>query len=280
MKKLDWYFGLIAVLFFFVISQAFGLLFLYGYKVVWDPSFNMYSLDALFTKPAIVMSGLGMFVGLTLAPIIVLALKNVNIKESFNFAKPTSKTVLYTLFGMLSVSTIIQYFVDTFVAIFPRLNFGLMLQFNFHEKIAEAIHTDNFLVMLIFITAVGVLPGFGEELLFRGFVQRVFAKRFKIFTAITISGLLFALPHSLQQYSQSIAAFFVSFFLGYIFYKSDKLWVPILAHIFNNSFFVLLLFFFPEYKSMMSGNSSIIPVIISFPVAYICLKYFINMKKL
>jgi membrane protease YdiL (CAAX protease family) len=85
--------------------------------------------------------------------------------------------------------------------------------------------------------AVGVAPAFGEELLFRGFVQQTALPRLGVRLAIGISAALFALIH--LDPVQSPAAFLLGVYLGAVVELGGGLWVAILCHAVNNSLALL-----------------------------------------
>lgn len=80
---------------------------------------------------------------------------------------------------------------------------------------------------------IAIVPAVGEELFFRGGLQKILINRFgNIHNAIFISALIFSAFHG------DITAFFYRFFLGvilgYTFYWTTNLLVPILIHALNN----------------------------------------------
>lgn len=81
------------------------------------------------------------------------------------------------------------------------------------------------------ISTVLLAPVF-EEVLFRGFFLRGFLKHYKPWDAIALSAFLFGLLHANPQ--QFIAAFLMGFFLGYAYWRTASLSVPILVHGLNN----------------------------------------------
>ena len=85
--------------------------------------------------------------------------------------------------------------------------------------------------------ALGVAPAFGEELLFRGFVQQSALPRLGAKLAVALSAALFAAIH--LDPVQSPAAFVLGLYLGAVVEIGGGLWVAILCHSVNNSFAVL-----------------------------------------
>ena len=83
-----------------------------------------------------------------------------------------------------------------------------------------------------FVLFIALLPGFGEELLFRGYFQRRLLQRWSpglaIFSSSIVFGLVHIMPHTV------VFAFFVGLWLGYIAWKIGSIWPTILAHVLIN----------------------------------------------
>ena len=88
---------------------------------------------------------------------------------------------------------------------------------------------------------IALIPAFGEELLFRGLIQKGLFKSWgNIHLAIWLSAFLFSALH--LQFLGFIPRFLIGGLLGYLFFWSGSIWLPILAHFVNNATAVLLSF--------------------------------------
>ena len=93
---------------------------------------------------------------------------------------------------------------------------------------------DQFLGVLTFVFSAAIT----EELLFRGVFLRLFYKKKVPIVAILLSSLLFALAHmNLFQLPFLVGAGLI---LGFLYWISGRLWVPIIAHILHNGFIYVL----------------------------------------
>lgn len=101
------------------------------------------------------------------------------------------------------------------------------------------VHTVKDLVFNLFLIAV--LAGLGEELFFRGILQRIFAERMSPAVAIWITAFIFSAIH--MQFYGFIPRLLLGAMLGYLFYWSNNLWMPILAHTINNAVAVVYYYF-------------------------------------
>jgi membrane protease YdiL (CAAX protease family) len=85
-----------------------------------------------------------------------------------------------------------------------------------------------------FVVSLGIVlaASVTEELLFRGFIQRIFERNMGGPLAVIFAGLLFGLSHFNPPALPGVTA--LGILLGYLFYKTQNLWYPILAHaVFN-----------------------------------------------
>ena len=91
------------------------------------------------------------------------------------------------------------------------------------------------------ILIIGVIPALGEELLFRGVIQKeLFSRNGKIHLSIWITAFLFS---ACTYNFRFIPRFLIGGLLGYLFYWSGSIWLPILGHFVNNAGAVILSFF-------------------------------------
>ena len=85
------------------------------------------------------------------------------------------------------------------------------------------------------------MPAIGEEFFFRGVLQRLFSEWFRnAHVAIIVTAFIFSAIHF--QFYGFIPRFLLGLFLGYMFYWSGTLWLPIIIHFINNGLAVLVAF--------------------------------------
>ncbi|MDA3953158.1 MAG: CPBP family intramembrane metalloprotease [Bacteroidales bacterium] len=114
------------------------------------------------------------------------------------------------------------------------------------KKLTEAFLKMDTLGSLYFnIIMIGILPSIGEELIFRGIFQRLFAEWTKnIHWGIIIAAFLFSAMH--MQFYGFLPRFLLGVLLGYLFYWSGSIWIPILGHFVNNTTAVILYYFYAD----------------------------------
>ncbi len=117
------------------------------------------------------------------------------------------------------------------------------------EQTGDLIQTilimESPLEFLFTLTIVAVIPALGEELIFRGILQRRLEELMqKPHAAILISALIFSFIHF--QFAGFLPRVVLGLLLGYLYYWTRNLWVPILAHFVINGFQVCAAYFAKE----------------------------------
>lgn len=88
--------------------------------------------------------------------------------------------------------------------------------------------------LLANLLVIGLLPALGEELLFRGLIQRLFTELSgKKGLGIVLTAFLFSALH--LQFYGFLPRFALGLALGYFYVWSGSLWLPVAAHFFNNA---------------------------------------------
>lgn len=96
---------------------------------------------------------------------------------------------------------------------------------------------DYFFTMLI----LAITPALFEEMFFRGCMQQTLVKMTRSpFLGIAITSIIFSAVHI--SFFGFLPRLFLGFLLGYIFYYSKNLWLPVIAHFLNNAFGVTVLY--------------------------------------
>lgn len=107
-------------------------------------------------------------------------------------------------------------------------------------KLTEALlHMEGLPSLLATLLVVAVLPAIGEELVFRGILQR-YLERYGAAVAIWASAVIFSAFH--MQFAGFLPRLFLGAMLGYLLYWSGSLWLPIFAHLLNNGVQVLVVY--------------------------------------
>lgn len=88
---------------------------------------------------------------------------------------------------------------------------------------------------------IAVIAGLGEELIFRALIQRKLYKAFRNpHLAIWFAAAIFSAIHF--QFYGFFPRMMLGALFGYFYYFTGNIWVPIVAHIFNNGLALVMIF--------------------------------------
>ncbi len=173
--------------------------------------------------------------------------------------KPSFEIFLFTLLAgifFLPFSNWLAY-INSFLDLPASMNWIEQWMRNSEEsagKLTEAfLNVSDTTGLLYNVLLIAILPSIGEELLFRGLLQRIFTQWSKSsHWGIWISAFLFSAIH--LQFFGFLPRFFLGVFFGYLLEVTGSLWVPILAHFINNFTGVLLSFFITNHTISEKSN--------------------------
>lgn len=185
--------------------------------------------------------------GLFIVPVIVLAyLVNKNIGAYLQL-KTKTKPAIYVITILLMIAAL------PVINLLGELNNQLSLpsSLKFIEdwmrqseqqaaRITEAfLQMDSPVSLIINLIIIAFLAGLGEELLFRGALQRLLGEWFKNkHIAIWLSAIIFSAIH--MQFFGFFPRMLLGALFGYLLLWSNNLWIPILAHFTNNACAVIV----------------------------------------
>lgn len=172
---------------------------------------------------------------------------NVKLKDQISFKKV----------NFISIISYLTIFISIFIfgnLVTNLITVGTNADASTVEYIADFIR--EYKLLSIFIVAL--LPAVIEEMVFRGVIQHNFNKKYNIVFSILVASLLFGIVH--MNLFQFIFAFIFGIFLGYVYYDSKNIIVPILFHFTNNLLAVII-----NMRGIkINANLSFILLIISF----------------
>lgn len=112
------------------------------------------------------------------------------------------------------------------------------------ELITEAfLSTTSVKGLLVNVFMIALLPAFAEEILFRGTLASLLKSATRnVHVAVFISAFIFAAIH--LQFYGFLPRFLLGMALGYLFFWSGSLWLPVVAHFTNNFLSVIVEFLY------------------------------------
>ena len=127
------------------------------------------------------------------------------------------------------------------------------------EMIESLLVTDHPIELFFNILVIAVVPAIGEELVFRGWFQRKLTQALSNpHVAIWIAAIVFSAIH--LQFEGFLARMVLGLVLGYLYFWTKNLWVPIFAHFVNNALQIVLQYYMSvdishlESESLGSGS--------------------------
>tara|TARA_Y100000991_G_scaffold42082_1_gene29676 strand:- start:2008 stop:2916 length:909 start_codon:yes stop_codon:yes gene_type:complete len=180
-------------------------------------------------------------VGTFLVPsvIFLFLLKTFSINYKTPNNKDLIKCLLYfvVLLGLAQLLLLISNYVGYDFLPIEIKNF-LKEQQDFNTKIQEGFISKSFRSFLFNVLLLSILPAIGEELFFRGILQKICIGIFKNnITGIVITSLVFGMLHF--QIENLLSIIFASILLGLIYDYSKNILLTILLH-FGFNFFSLI----------------------------------------
>ena len=116
------------------------------------------------------------------------------------------------------------------------------------------LNTSSVGMMFVNLFVMALLPAVCEEMMFRGWLQRVLGKTVNYHTAIWVSAFVFSSIHF--QFYGFIPRMLIGAALGYLYFYTGLLWAPIIAHFTNNAAAVVTAFL--AYNGYTSVNFDLI----------------------
>lgn len=185
---------------------------------------------------------------------VLLALGMMVFPSAIYLWVTSSLSELKRVFGRLNRQGVMLS-IAFFMVAFPFVNF--LAEWNSSIEIPTALGgwmegkeseagklTELFLdmpnvgLLLFNLLMIAVLPALGEELIFRGIIQKGLMKRFNAHLAIWIAAALFSAIH--LQFFGFVPRLLMGVAMGYLYFWSGNLWYPIIAHFTNNALSIIL----------------------------------------
>lgn len=183
-----------------------------------------------------------------LAPTIFFArLQSPDLKSVFRLRAPKLSLVALAIIGIVLIQPFIQgymYFQEQLINSVPFIKDMIQPLKEIFDtlksttmKIVQAYSVFEFIVVVFVIC---ITPAICEEALFRGFTLSNLRKTARPAAAIFLTGFLFAFYHF--QPFNLIPLIFLGWYLGFIVYYANSIWVGVICHFLNNFFATYFLY--------------------------------------
>ncbi len=207
-------------------------------SVLTEPSSSGSNGDLFFLRYMVIIQDLAIFIIPSL--IILLLLKPAGQKGIPDLSVPQGTDIVLVIILALFILPVTEFT--------GMLNSGIHLpqwlsgveQWMIRKEdqadglIDKLIVSDSLGMMWFNILMIAVLPAIGEELVFRGVIQKILSRTFRSeHVAVWITAIVFSAIH--LQFLGFIPRLILGLLFGYLFLWGGTLWLPILAHFINNA---------------------------------------------
>lgn len=155
------------------------------------------------------------------ASLLTPKLSKVSIKDALGFRSAPLVCFIVAPIGILALGPTSDLLVRAMKYLLPNFTFGAL-------ESLQGIATEN--SPLLLWPFIALAPGFGEEIFFRGLIQRAFGAGL---LAVTISAITFSLFHMDPHHVAGVLP--LGFYLAFLAARTGSLWVPVVAHTVNNT---------------------------------------------
>lgn len=222
---------------------------IYGIAPLFDAVNGKQTSDLNFLKIIQIFSSFGMFV------VAALVYARIESKRWSSFLNLNNKfpiiLLVLTFAIMFSATPLLEWSVELNKSMkLPGFLKGVEDWMQVKEdQMAEL--TKKLLIMkglpdlLVNILMFAVIPALGEELIFRGCLQKIFIQWFgNIHWGIWITAIIFSAIHI--QFYGFLPRMLLGALFGYLLIWSKSLWLPILAHFINNATAVITAYVYQQ----------------------------------
>jgi hypothetical protein len=166
--------------------------------------------------------------------IVLMLLRNemVNTNEVRSGAS-LGRSILWSITGVF-----LALFAQAFAANIERL-IGIDVGSENTQQILRII--ESFPIMIVVSSVIGPIL---EEIVFRKIIFGAFYKRFNFFLSALLSSVIFSFAHMEPEHTLLYSA--MGFTFAYLYVKTNRILVPIVAHVSMNTFVVLVQSVFKE----------------------------------
>ncbi len=169
-----------------------------------------------------------------------IAYKN-NIFKALRLQKLPKLSLIGLGFLMLMVSIPLVQYAYQVNKMIPLPQWMIDMESSTGNILEAIIAKENFYEIIVNVLLIAVIPGIGEELMFRGIIQQQFGRLLKNeHITVWLSAAFFSAIH--MQFQGFLARMILGALLGYLLIWTRSLWVPMIVHFLNNGLQVIAIY--------------------------------------
>ncbi len=201
------------------------------------------------------VTGLGQLLLLFLPTLLLVRLVSFSPREYLRLRAPRLQPVLLALLGIISLQQILQIYLVLQDKIPLPEELGHQLD-RYREMVEESmkmlVGAGSVPELLWVILVIALIPAVVEEFLFRGLIQRSIERGSSPIHGAIVTGIVFGAYHLLP--SSIVPLSLLGIYLGFLAYRSDCLWVSVIAHFFNNAVACVATYLRMDDNAVLTGN--------------------------
>jgi len=184
----------------------------------------------------VLAQGLASLVGLVFIPAFYLRTFESRSTQLFFTGIPSAKWFLVLALVVVSLAIAVSPITEWNANLELPGQLGKVLR-DFEDQAAQLVKAFvsnlSFGGFLMIFVVIAIIPAWGEEFVFRGMIQTELVRAFRNpHVAIWFAAAFFSAFH--LQFFGFFPRLFMGAVLGYLYYWSRNLWVPIIFHFLNN----------------------------------------------
>lgn len=241
-------FGIISIILVMLFYQFAGMVIYYFISLVGPSSTFNLRISALA----------GQLLFMLLPTLFLLKWQHGSILNGLPLRTPKLSEILTTILIIILLQFVLEGFIYFQMKLpFPQFVKEVLDQLDqLFELVYRQLIIANSVAELSFVLlVVAIVPGICEEVLFRGlFMKNLLIVKTPL-SSIAISGIIFALIHF--NPIALIPLIVLGMYLGFLVYRTQSIFIPIIAHITNNAFSTIKVFFNPDLIKQDSTTLSL-----------------------
>ncbi len=164
-----------------------------------------------------------------------------NLFGYFKLTKAPTLRIVILGFVFLVVSIPLVQYAYQLNKMLPLPEWMMDMESSTGNILEAIISKENFYEVIINILLIAVIPGIGEELMFRGLIQQQFGRLLQNeHLTVWLAAAFFSAIH--MQFQGFLARLILGALLGYLLVWSRNLWVPMIVHFLNNGLQVIMIY--------------------------------------
>jgi membrane protease YdiL (CAAX protease family) len=183
---------------------------------------------------------------------------------------PAARELGLSMLLMLASIPLVLYLYQVNKAL-PMPDVFRVMEQQTNEAIKGLLQMTHPLELVANLVLIALLPAVGEELVFRGVVQRQLMRRIAPpWLALILTAAIFSFIH--LQFEGFLPRLLLGLVLGWLYWRTGNLWVPVIAHFFNNALQVVAQYLFHHKVSTVDLEEDVqVPVLAALASLFIAL---------